>query len=148
MISVSELNLSIIKKYEGFSATAYICPAGYKTIGYGHVIKESEAILAQTALTEDQALLLLRKDVAIAFNAVNRLVKIVLNVNQLSALVSLVFNIGAGNFQRSTLRMKLNRGDIEGAADEFIRWSKVRGKTLRGLLNRRIEEQALFLKPI
>jgi lysozyme len=64
---------------------------------------------------------------------------------QLDAVVSLAFNIGLGNLQASTLRMKYNRGDIQGAADEFLKWRKSNGVVLRGLERRREAERALFL---
>jgi lysozyme len=65
---------------------------------------------------------------------------------QFDALVSFSFNVGLGNLQRSTLRMKHNRGDFEEAAQEFIKWSKAGGKVLKGLVNRRRDEQRLYLR--
>jgi lysozyme len=64
---------------------------------------------------------------------------------QFDALVSFSFNVGLGNLQSSTLRMKYNRGDIEGAADEFLKWNKAGGKVLNGLVKRRQDERNLFL---
>ena len=61
------------------------------------------------------------------------------------ALVSISFNFGLGNLQRSTIRMKANRGDWEGAAEAFLMWSKAGGKVLPGLVRRRKAEIALFL---
>jgi len=61
------------------------------------------------------------------------------------SLVSLSFNIGLGNLQRSSVRMRYNRGDFEGAAEAFLLWSKAGGKVLRGLVNRRRDEMARFL---
>ena len=61
------------------------------------------------------------------------------------AMVSLAFNIGLGNLQASTLRMKYNRGDYDGAADEFLKWNKSSGKVLQGLVRRREAERVLFL---
>jgi lysozyme len=79
---------------------------------------------------------------------VNELVEYCLNENQFSALVSLVFNIGEEAFRGSTLRRKLNVGDVAGAADEFERWRFSRGKPLAGLERRRREERELFLTPL
>jgi lysozyme len=62
------------------------------------------------------------------------------------ALVSFSFNVGLGNLQRSSLRMKHNRGDFEEAAAEFMKWSKAGGKVLKGLVNRRRDEQRLYLR--
>jgi lysozyme len=63
----------------------------------------------------------------------------------LDAMVSFSFNVGLGNLQASTLRMKYNRGDFSGAADEFLKWTKASGKVLKGLVRRREAERALFL---
>jgi lysozyme len=63
----------------------------------------------------------------------------------LDALVSFAFNVGLGNLQSSTLRMKYNRGDYDGAAEEFLKWTKAGGKVLNGLVRRREAERALFL---
>jgi lysozyme len=65
--------------------------------------------------------------------------------NWLDALVSFSFNVGLGTLQRSTLRQKHNRGDYEGAADEFLKYCKAGGKVLRGLENRRKDERSLYL---
>jgi lysozyme len=64
---------------------------------------------------------------------------------QLDALVSFSYNCGLGNLQSSTLRMKYNRGDYQGAAEEFLKWNKAGGKVLNGLVRRREAERALFL---
>jgi lysozyme len=63
----------------------------------------------------------------------------------LDSIVSFAFNVGLGNLQSSTLRMKYNREDYDGAADEFLKWNKAGGKVLRGLERRREAERALFL---
>ena len=61
--------------------------------------------------------------------------------------MSFAFNVGLGNLQRSSIRMRYNRGDIEGAADAFLMWTKAAGKVLPGLVKRRNDERALFLRP-
>ncbi len=71
--------------------------------------------------------------------------KIPINQHQYDALVSLVFNIGRGNFAASTMLKKLNLSDYDGAAAEFPKWNKQAGKVLNGLTKRRAKEQALFL---
>src|SRR5690606_37394664 len=67
--------------------------------------------------------------------------------NQVSALLSFIYNLGATAFRSSTLRKKLIMGDYKGAANEFPRWNRAKGKVLKGLTNRRLDEQKLFLKP-
>jgi lysozyme len=63
----------------------------------------------------------------------------------MDALVSFSFNVGLGTLQRSTLRQKHNRGDYKGAAEEFLKYTKAGGKVLKGLVNRRNDERALYL---
>ena len=87
----------------------------------------------------------LRQDVAESERAVNQHVHVPLTQHQFDALVSFVFNLGAGNFRTSTLLKKLNARDYDGAAQEFGRWVQAGGKTLPGLVRRREAESALFL---
>jgi lysozyme len=134
--------IEIIKHFEGFSPTPYLCPAGYKTIGYGHLIKANENFTSIT-LTEAEELLI--KDLRKAENSVINLIHTTLHENQFSALVSFVYNLGGGALQGSTLRMKINRGEIN-VENEFLKWVYANGKKLRGLLNRRIAEAELFAK--
>ena len=68
------------------------------------------------------------------------------NQSHFDALVSFAFNVGLGSLQKSTLRMKYNRGEYTEAADEFLKWAKAGGKVLKGLLNRREDEKRLMLK--
>ncbi len=75
------------------------------------------------------------------------MVKVPLTANQLGALTSFAYNLGSGALASSTLLKLLNAGDYAGAAAQFARWNKARGKTLAGLTKRRAAEAALFLKP-
>ena len=86
------------------------------------------------------------KELLTTENAVARLVRSPLTENQFSAVCCLVYNVGSGKFRSSTIRMKLNRKDYEGAANEFWKWRRAGGKILRGLVRRRKEEELLFLK--
>jgi lysozyme len=65
--------------------------------------------------------------------------------SKFDACVSFSFNVGLGNFQRSTIRMKIQREEWEAAADSFLLWTKAGGKELPGLVRRRKGERALFL---
>lgn len=136
--------LEFIKQFEGLSESPYLCPAGYWTIGYGHVISADEAssIVKADASAINSWLL---HDVQIAASAVNRLIKIVLSDNQFAALVSFTFNLGAGALQRSALRRKINNGEY--AADEFMRWVWAGGRRLPGLIKRRQAEATLYCRP-
>ena len=88
---------------------------------------------------------MLRKEITHVEKGIRRLIKAELTENMFSALCSFAFNVGTGNLQRSTLRMKLNRGQYEDAADEFPKWRRAAGRILKGLVRRRASERALFL---
>ena len=94
---------------------------------------------------EAEAEALLIRDLESSEGWVRRLIKTALTENQYSALTSFTFNVGVGALQRSTLRMKLNRGEVENAADEFPKWRITGGRILAGLVRRRAAEGALFL---
>ena len=135
------VNYEIIKHFEGLRLEAYKCPADVWTIGYGHANK----VKPGDVITTGEADILLALDVQEAERAVNAYVDVVINQNQFDALVSFVYNLGAGNFKSSTLLKKLNQGDYLGAANEFHRWNKAGGKVLRGLVRRREAEANLFI---
>jgi GH24 family phage-related lysozyme (muramidase) len=122
----------------------YICPAGYPTIGYGHVVNPDERQQFASGITSEQAEALLRQDVQIAERAVLRLITVPLTDGQFDALVSFTFNLGAGALQRSTLRRKVNRGDHAAVPPEFRKWVWAGGRKLEGLVRRREAEAALY----
>ena len=140
-MSISTRGLELIKKFEGFRATPYICPGGKLSIGYGNTIKEGE----YTKISKEQAESLLRSTVSSFEKAIKKAVKVPLTQNQYDSLVSLAYNIGSGAFSKSTLVNILNTGDYRGAANEFNSWVKSNGKILSGLQRRREEEKSLFL---
>jgi len=132
--------LQIIKTYEGCKLTAYRCPAGLWTIGWGHTgpdVHEGMTIPQQYA--DD----LLIRDVSRFEFSIRQAVIVPLNENQFSALVCFAFNVkGWGN---SMLLQKLNQLNYAGAAAEFPRWIHAGGVALPGLVARREAEQELFL---
>ena len=146
-MQTNQAGLDLIKMFEGLRLEAYVDAVGVWTIGYGH----TQTARAGMVITEQQAEQLLRDDLGDAEDAVNNLVKVPLNDNEFSALASLVFNIGSGNFQRSTVLRRLNQEDRVGAADAIEWWNKGRVNgvltTLPGLVRRRAAEKALFLTP-
>jgi lysozyme len=144
-MKTSARGLALIKLHEGLSLTPYRCPAGVWTIGFGHAIRSDEVAKYKNGITEAEAEALLLMDVALAEAALRRLVKVPLTTGQGDALVSFVFNLGAGRFGASTLRMKLNRSEYEAAALEFPKWVWAAGQKLPGLIRRRHEEMAVFL---
>ena len=138
---------ALIKEFEGLSLKPYKCPGGYNTIGYGHVIKNTtEDALFKNGIDASEAETLLLNDMNIANQALIRLVSVPLNSHQRAALVSFVFNVGSGAFQASTLRQKLNRGEYNPAAEQFLKWIHGGGRQLPGLVRRRHAERELFLK--
>lgn len=143
-LSISLAGLNHLKEIEGFRANVYDDIAGYPTIGYGHKLTIAERAAGLKTVTEEQATRLLAADLATAENAVNRLVKVGLTQGQFDALVSFVYNVGAGAFGRSTMLKMLNAGDYAGAAAQFSRWTYAGGQKSQGLANRRQAEIALF----
>ncbi len=146
MRHVTEEGLNLIKRFEGFSPNIYICPAGYPTIGYGHVVVAHEQDQFAAGVTQAEATELLRKDVRIAERAVLRLISVPLTDGQFDALVSFTFNLGAGALQRSTLRLKVNRGEHESVPAELMKWVWAAGRRLSGLARRRKAEADAYCK--
>lgn len=142
MRHITEKGIELIKHFEGFSPTPYICIAGFKTIGFGHLITRNESF---SEITEGKAENLLLVDVNNSEKSVLRLIRVPLEDNQFDALVDFCFNLGGGSLQSSTLRAKLNRGEYEEASEEFPKWCYARGRKLKGLFLRRMVEKALFL---
>jgi lysozyme len=138
----------------------YLCPASLWTVGVGHVLYPQQARLPvserlQFSLRiEDDRLWsrsevddLLAKDLARFERGVARYCPSAVNrQGQFDALVSFSFNVGLGNLQRSSLRMKHNRGEFDAASDEFMKWTKGGGRVLPGLVKRRLDEQRLYLR--
>lgn len=140
MRHINEKGLALVKEFEGCELEAYLCPAGVWTIGYGHTF----AVEMGQVISETEAEALLREDLKQAEEAVDRLVTVPINENQFSALVSFVFNLGAGAFTNSTLLKKINAEEFD-AADQLLRWNKAGDEELPGLTRRRHAERALFL---
>jgi lysozyme len=167
-MKLSKAGEDLMHKYEGFRSRPYLCPAHIWTIGYGHVLyqeqirlpvvrvegKDTPMIRKEMPLKQEDNRVwtkteideLFRTDVGTFERGVLRLVPgVVGRQGSFDALVSISFNFGLGNLQRSTIRMRANRGDWEGAAEAFRVWTKGGGKVLPGLVKRREAEIALFL---
>jgi lysozyme len=157
-VKVSKDAIEGIKKDEGVRLRPYRCPALLWTVGVGHVINPNHI---RVKLDERKGLSIpdgwdrvlsmaevddiLAKDLATFERGVLRLCPEGLTQGRFDALVSFSFNVGLGNLQRSTIRMKHNRGDFDGAADGFMAWTKAGGKELPGLVKRRKHERDLYL---
>ena len=137
----------MIKDSEGLRTKAYLDTGNVLTIGYGHTSAAgAPKVVKGMTITAAEAEEILRRDVAGAEKDVLALVKVPLNENQFSALVSFVFNLGRAQVADSTLLRKLNAG--ADPASEFDRWIYDNGKRLEGLVKRRAKERALFEKPV
>ncbi|ELY5938888.1 lysozyme [Cronobacter malonaticus] len=145
-MQTSEKGLALIKEFESCQLKAYRCPAGVWTIGYGWTQPvDGKPISAGMEIDMPTAERLLKSGLVGYENDVMKLVRVKLSQAQFDALVSFTYNVGSRNFSTSTLLKKLNAGDYVGAADEFLRWNKSRGKVLNGLVRRRAAERELFL---
>ena len=142
MRNITQNGLDLIKRFEGLSRIVYFCPAGYPTIGYGHVVKDDEDFSA--GIDEAQAEELLRQDAQIAERAVLRLINVPLTDGQFDALVSFTYNLGGGALQRSTLRRKINREEHADVPEQFMRWVWAGGRKLKGLVRRREAEAIIY----
>lgn len=156
-MKVSPKCIQQIKQDEGVRSKPYQCPALLWTVGVGHVIDPNHAKVPMAdrkqlpippgwdrVLSAEEIDDILRKDLARFEAGVSRLIKVDLTQGQFDALVSFSFNVGLGNLQNSTLRMKLNRGEYDGAAEQFLVWTKAGGKVLPGLVKRRTHEKEMF----
>jgi lysozyme len=140
---LSPAGAQFIADFEGFRQSPYQDAVGVWTIGYG----TTHGVGPGTKrVTKKKALQLLERDAATAAKAVNDLVDVRLDQHQFDALVSFVYNLGAGALAESTLLKKLNKGDYKGAREQFKRWNHAGGQVLAGLTKRRAAEAAVFAK--
>lgn len=141
-MNINSKGLALIQAYEGCRLTAYRCPAGILTIGYGSTreVREGQTI------TQEQADDLLRDDLTFFENHMTKALEgIEYTSNQFSACVSLMYNIGVAAFLKSSVLRRMKDGDFAGAADAFLMWNKAGGRELAGLTRRRKAERKLFL---
>jgi lysozyme len=143
-LNTSPRGIALIESFEDFSATPYLCPAGKLTIGVGHVILKSEPNLRTATLTPLQARVLLRADLGTVEVFLNGALPAGFSQFRFDALVSLVFNIGTGAFDRSTLLKQIKAGDLTAAEAEFTKWVFSNGQRLHGLEIRRTCEAMMF----
>ena len=144
-MTVSPFGVDLICSFEGKRLTAYDDGVGVWTIGFGTTVYPNGIQVKKgDTCTEAQAKAYMAHDLKKFEAAVNNAVKIPLNQNQFDAMVSLAYNIGVGNFSKSTLLKKVNSGDFDGASNEFLKWNKSGEKELPGLTRRRKREQDLF----
>ena len=136
----SQACVDLVKEFEGFRPTAYLCPAGVWAIGYG----TTENVDPGDEVTEQEAEEMLMDDLLEASKAIDDLVDVELTQQQYDALTSFVYNVGRDAFRNSTMLRLLNAGDYDGAAKQFPRWNKGGGRVLAGLTRRRRAERQVF----
>lgn len=140
-MNFTDSGLNLIREFEGCKLEAYKDQRGIMTIGYGctHHVAERQSI------TQEQATERLREDIQETVDSVRKIIfPRELTDNQFSACVSLAFNIGTGNFSKSTLLNCLKTNRDMDAASEFLKWNKTNGVENSGLLRRRQAERVLF----
>lgn len=165
-MKVSEACKAKMVAHEGLRLRPYLCPAHIWTIGIGSVLYQEQIrlpmvrkdgysgiIRKEFALwpeddrqwSKDEVIGLFSRDLAVFERGVLRLCPAGLTQGRFDALVSFSFNVGLGNLQRSTIRMRHNRSDFAGAAEAFMMWTKAGGRELPGLVKRRKDERGLYL---
>lgn len=136
-ISLSATALVAIALHEGYREDAYLPLAGdIPTIGFG----TTSGVKLGDRTSPEKALQVALRDIQKFEGALKQCVKVPLSQGEYDAYISLSYNIGSGNFCRSTLVKKLNGQDYEGACKEILRWDQFQGKRLPGLTKRRQEE--------
>lgn len=166
-MKLGEAGAKLMHQWEGYRTKPYLCPANIWTIGYGHVLYQDQIRLPMVrkegytgmirseyplrqednrVWSKEEIEKLFEDDVRPTERGVLRLAP-ALSGRQgaFDTCVSFSFNAGLGAFQRSSIRMKINRGDWEGAADALMLYVIAGGKVLAGLKRRREAERALFL---
>ena len=139
-MNIGPQGLALIKSFEGCKLAAYLDSVGVPTIGYGH----TSGVFMGDSCTQAQADAWLAEDLKDAEKCVNDAVTVPLTQNEFDALVSFTFNLGCGNFRKSSLLRLLNGSDYDAAALEFRKWDKAGGQVLAGLTRRRNAEARLF----
>lgn len=140
MASVPPVLLDLIRRFEGLRLRAYLCPAGVPTIGYGAT---GPGVRIGITWTQEQADTRLAMDASVFTAAAAKLCPGQRDGN-LAALADFAYNLGATRLAGSTLRRKINAGDIAGARVEFMKWVRGGGRVLPGLVLRRSAEAALL----
>lgn len=146
---IDQRGIDIIKSFEGLYLKRYICPAGVPTIGYGstHWWDGGPIPLGAVLEDEDEAVRLMSNELLPTESFIRRIATKGSEA-QIAALVSFAYNIGITALKGSTLLRKHNRGDYEGASQEFTKWNKAGGRVLAGLVRRRAAEKELYLEGV
>ena len=139
-MKTSHKGIALIKEFEGLRLKAYKCPGGVWTIGYGHTAGVKPGMVISEAQAEEY----LMADLIASEKYLNDL-GLAINQNQFDALISFIYNVGTGNFSRSTLLRKVRANPQDNSImDEFLRWVYSKGRVLPSLQRRRLAEMKLY----
>lgn len=158
-MKTSQKGIDLIIYYEGIEFNAYPDPATKNdpikngepwTIGIGTTVyPNGEKVKKGDVITKEQAIKFLEYDIRIFENVINTNVSKYLNQNQFDALVSFVYNVGPGNFKKSTLLKKINKNPNDPQVGlEFNQWTRANKKVMPGLVKRRKSEADLYFELI
>jgi lysozyme len=143
-----ELAAELCRRYEGYRAKPYLCPAGVATIGYGstYYADKRKVTLEDASMDEPtaRALLMIELEHTYLPGVLRNCPGLITDVRKCNAIVDFCYNLGTGRLQTSTLKRKINANDWEGAKEQLMLWTKGGGKVLPGLLKRRTAECALL----
>lgn len=150
--TTSSAGRKLIQKWEGLYLKAYLDPVGVWTIGYGSINNPQLKISVKPGdkITAEQADEYMMRELRDMERQVNKLLKVPLKQYQYDAILSFTYNCGVGNLKKSTLLKLINQGNMSSASGQFLRWVKARDRrtnqfvTLKGLVNRRNDEKAMF----
>jgi lysozyme len=148
---ISNKGLDLIKSFEGLKLSPYACPAGIPTIGYGNTFYENgkKVTLTDPSINESRANDLLAHSLIKFEQYVDSYCIDTINQHQFDALVSFCYNVGPSNLKISTLLKKVNANPNDSTiGNEFMKWTKAGGKTLKGLVSRRSAESTLYFLPV
>ena len=147
-MNIGDRGLDLIRAFEGFRADPYLDAVGVPTIGYGSTYyPDGQRVrLTDPPISEPEARRLMQATLAEFEDGISAALQVDVTQSQFDALVCWAFNVGVSAAQQSTLMHRLNAGDVQGAADQFLRWNRAGGQVLRGLTRRREAERALFLE--
>jgi lysozyme len=144
-MKITTEGLSLIKQFEGFRSIAYRDAVGVWTIGYGHTaMAGAPDVKPGMTITQVEGEQILARDVELFARGVRQVLTVTLSDQQFSALISFAYNIGLGNFRKSSVFSAVNRKDFAAVARRLQLWNRAGGRVLPGLVRRRAAEAALF----
>jgi lysozyme len=144
-MKMTEEGFVLIKHFEGFRANAYRDAVGVWTIGYGHTaMAGAPDVKSGMTISASEGERILTRDVDVFARGVQQLVRVAISDTQFSSLVSFAYNVGLGNFRKSSVLAAVNRQDFQAVVRRLQLWNKAGGRVLPGLVRRRAAEAALF----